>query len=282
MNLSRFWESFYGRTVLITTLENRNRKSSAIRNLENAGFKCDENNIQIAEFPRHPTSGRDGCRISHITSIQRAMKLGLKYLLVFEDDIDINWSQVNETALAECIDMLKSLQFDLLYLGYFPWYISAHKQYKNIVECRGFCTHAYIINLDCDFARTVVAHLDYVDHIDLMFVNEVSRAFALFPSFCVQDQRFESDIKWDLEFRMFRDGMFQYIPFLEKHIIPHLSKALPGSRKRNSIQWFMQGVILFFIVNIYRISKHSQSQLLLIMCSLLIFWIFYFYNILIY
>lgn len=63
-----------------------------------------------------PLDGRIGCRLSHLNIIKQAKENKLDNVLIFEDDV-LPTSQFNLDNLYKSIDTLKSLDWDILYLG---------------------------------------------------------------------------------------------------------------------------------------------------------------------
>jgi len=68
------------------------------------------------EAIKTPLDGKIGCRLSHLNIIKHAKENKLNNVLIFEDDITPT-TQFNLNNLNESIDTLKSVDWDILYLG---------------------------------------------------------------------------------------------------------------------------------------------------------------------
>lgn len=92
-------------------------------------YTCDNNN--------------NACTLSHLSLVLRAKYLGLKSVMIFEDDAVLRPNFI--AGLRECIDSLPA-DWHMLYLG------ASHREKPVKVNdriyrlTRSFCTHGYILN----------------------------------------------------------------------------------------------------------------------------------------
>jgi glycosyl transferase family 25 len=96
-----------------------------------------------------PSLGAIGCYLSHIKLWQKLINSEDNTMLIFEDDIELNFSKLNEINLF--LQNVTSTQpdWDFIFLGYTkPLMFSNDLCNKNICQIKDitFCTHAYIIN----------------------------------------------------------------------------------------------------------------------------------------
>ena len=106
----------------------------------------------------HPTDGRIGCFEAHVDIIKDALKRGFKRIGIFEDDINLNVTNIRQ----QIIKIGKFLEekdedhtsdggWNIFFLGCIPeirYSKTKRTKVEDIYQIAGLCTHAYLINTE--------------------------------------------------------------------------------------------------------------------------------------
>ena len=170
-------------TYVINLRERTNKKEYIEKH-----FK--ERNIQYNFFlaDKHEDPKR-GCLESHLTIIKGAIKKGVDYLFIMEDDCKYIR---NSDAMNKPPD-----NWDMIYLGGTVHRI-IDKKYKGYARVQCWTTHAYIINLkNKEFVNKLLEMENYEHEIDRFYLEKVHpnfNAYVCDPMIAIQKEGF-SDIE---------------------------------------------------------------------------------------
>lgn len=127
------------KNVFYINLDDRtDRKISVENQLKSLGW----------EFTRFSAvkhkNGALGCSLSHIALLEKAIKLNLDYIIIFEDDFVIKDLNIFKQSFNQVINILKP-KFDVLKLGCnsLPPYKNTTSFYTQLTF--SFCSHAYMV-----------------------------------------------------------------------------------------------------------------------------------------
>ena len=141
------------------------------------------------------TNGALGCRESHLNIIKEAKQLGLKNVLIFEDDLLV---VEEEHDIESALTQLPTLEWELFYLGATvdPNVGRLTLVTPNIVSTNfAYTTHAYAINHTMfDF---ILQHAPYAPIIDVFYCQHIvprGRTYIINPLLCIQQASY-SDIE---------------------------------------------------------------------------------------
>jgi GR25 family glycosyltransferase involved in LPS biosynthesis len=140
--------------------------------------------------------GAIGCRESHLNIIQEAKNLGLKNILVFEDDVLVIENHLNE--IENTLNELKNIEWELFYFGATvdPNVGKLTKETNNLVLTNfAYTTHAYAINNSIfDF---ILSEAPFHPIIDVFYCRQIvprNKSFIMNPMLCIQQESY-SDIE---------------------------------------------------------------------------------------
>jgi GR25 family glycosyltransferase involved in LPS biosynthesis len=140
--------------------------------------------------------GAIGCRESHLGVITEAKKLGLKNVLIFEDDLLVIGEDVKK--LEETLNDIEELDWDLFYLGATVDPNVSRLQYvtPNVVKTNfAYTTHAYAINSTA--FDTILEQAPYHGIIDVFYCRHIiprGKSYIINPMMCIQQESW-SDIE---------------------------------------------------------------------------------------
>ena len=152
--------------------------------------------------------GAIGCRESHLGIIQESKKLGLKNVLIFEDDVLV--IEKNITRLDEVLTELEQLDWDLFYFGATvdPNVGRLSKVSPNIVKTNfAYTTHAYAIN--STIYDKILEEAPYHGIIDVYYCRHIvsnGKSYIMNPMACIQQESYSdiekhhADYWWMIEF----------------------------------------------------------------------------------
>lgn len=130
-----------------------------------------------------------GCLLSHLDIIKYGIKTGIKYLIIFEDDI----------LFIKSPHIMKTLppDWDMIYLGGTVHRIFDNK-YPGYSRVSTWTTHAYILNLQNGaLINKVLACESFDGEIDRYYLEEIHPYFNCYmtnPMICIQNENY-SDIE---------------------------------------------------------------------------------------
>lgn len=119
-------QDFFERIYIINLPERADRRRGMERELKEIGLDFSMAQVRIfpavrpAEALAFPSIGTLGCYLSHLEILRTARKEGLSNVLIMEDDLAIS-SRFN-TLEKDVLNDLKSQNWDLVFLGYFPYH----------------------------------------------------------------------------------------------------------------------------------------------------------------
>jgi hypothetical protein len=124
-------------------------------------------------------NGRQGCLLSHIETIKRAKALGLKNVLVFEDDFEL----MNINFIPPAIDQLQRTHWALYYLGYNS-HSSLSQVSPNLLKITNcYAAHAIAYNSTIfDFILHAFEN-NNIEIIDVWLAKNVQSKFECFGSY---------------------------------------------------------------------------------------------------
>jgi len=140
--------------------------------------------------------GAIGCRESHLGIIQESKKLGLKNVLIFEDDVLV--IEKNITRLGEVLTELEQLDWELFYFGATvdPNVGRLSQVSPNIVKTNfAYTTHAYAIN--STIYDKILEEAPYHGIIDVYYCRHIvpnGKSYIMNPMACIQQESY-SDIE---------------------------------------------------------------------------------------
>ena len=174
-----------GARVICINLKSRKEKKKYMK------IQCKRRDIPVKFFAaeKHDNPKR-GCLESHLTVIRDAVKDGVKYILIFEDDVKFKTKRV--FPLHDVPE-----DWDMLYLGgTVHRIINRDHKYWTRVMC--WTTHAYIVNLTNKKLVDKILEADKYDgEIDRYYMQHVHKSFNCYmsnPMLAIQKQGF-SDIE---------------------------------------------------------------------------------------
>lgn len=146
----KLWKKLGVKGQVINLRDRQDRAQSSLKNAELLGLP-----IEIFSVDRHPEGGEAGCFDSHQKVCKKALEMGQKYALVFEDDFgptDDLKTDEGYKALKEAINFVTtSNDWSIVYLGVLPniWFEKSVRTGKHIYKVKPWaCTHAMILNED--------------------------------------------------------------------------------------------------------------------------------------
>lgn len=200
MGLGDFFDGIY----CINLDERTDRWSVAQEQFEKLNIKDKVKRFSALKHEK----GVIGCRESHINIIREAKELGLKNVLIFEDDVLIvNEDLVNiDKALSE----LSAIDWELFYLGATidPNVGILTRISDNLVKTNfAYTTHAYAINNTMfDFILDQGPLYDIIDVFYCRYIVPRGNCYIINPMLCIQQESY-SDIEkissnywWMLDF----------------------------------------------------------------------------------
>ena len=153
-------------------------------------IQCRRKNIPLKFFvaTKHENPKR-GCLESHLTVMKEAIADGIKYLLIFEDDVKFKRKVLPLPEVPE--------DWDMLYLGGTVHRI-VNRDNPNWTRVMCWTTHAYIVNLTNQKLVDKIMEADKYDgEIDRFYLEHVHKGFNCYmanPMMAIQKQGF-SDIE---------------------------------------------------------------------------------------
>jgi len=153
-------------------------------------IQCKRRDIPLKFFTatKHKNPKR-GCLESHLTVIRDALEDGVKYLLIFEDDVKFKRKLLPLPEVPE--------DWDMLYLGGTVHRI-VNRDNPKWTKMMCWTTHAYIINLTNDVLVNKIMEAETYDgEIDRFYMEQVHKGFNCYmatPMIAIQKEGF-SDIE---------------------------------------------------------------------------------------
>lgn len=140
--------------------------------------------------------GAIGCRESHLGIIKEAKELGLKNVLIFEDDVLVLDDYLDK--VEDSLNELNGLDWDLFYLGATvdPNVGRLTKVTPNIVRTNfAYTTHAYAINHTMfDFILDQGPIHGIIDVFYCKYIVPRNKSYIINPMLCIQQESY-SDIE---------------------------------------------------------------------------------------
>jgi len=179
---------FFDKIVCINLRHRKDRYNSA----KNLFDKLNIPNVEFYIADKSSIDGRYGCFESHINVIKKAYIQDCNNILIFEDDIRPSIFY-NINLLKDSIEFMKNNEYDIFYLGYFPFnkvnsiYLSSEKITKNIISYNPFATHAYCLNR-ISMKKILDNYKIYIGkiHIDKFYTYNY-----IFKNYCITPMIFE-------------------------------------------------------------------------------------------
>jgi GR25 family glycosyltransferase involved in LPS biosynthesis len=133
--------------VYVATVVNSKRIPQVSKDLSTMGVTDYEFNYQVPPAVKNFVNITLSCTDNHLQIYRKALERRFPYICVFEDDVYIPPSHLPRVreVLSRVKQFIQSDDWDLIYLGNFPWKIGAEKG-RGIHEGVFWCTHAYIIS----------------------------------------------------------------------------------------------------------------------------------------
>lgn len=201
----------------------------------------------LAEKHENP---RRGCLESHLTVIKNALNDGIKYLLIFEDDVKFKKRVIQLPVVPE--------DWDMLYLGGTVHRI-INRNNKNWVRMTCWTTHAYIVNLTNEKLVDRILEADKFDgEIDRYYLDKVHKDFNCYmssPMIAIQKQGFSDiegrEVNYDFMERTL-DGLrtpeheevngnyVLKLPNISYNDLPHVSIITPTYNRRKMFNMAMR------------------------------------------
>jgi glycosyl transferase family 25 len=139
---------------------------------------------------KHDRGGKYGCFDSHIQVIKRAYENGDSNIIIFEDDI-LKTHTYSLEHIDNVVQFLKNNDADILFLGFFPWTLSASSPVEfllseavtpNIIRYSPLATHAYCITRKAMKILLSTYH-DFIDteHYDQFLVDSNLKSYCYVP-----------------------------------------------------------------------------------------------------
>lgn len=152
--------------------------------------------------------GAIGCRESHLSIIREAKELGLRNVLIFEDDALVLESDI--TKIGNTLDELKKTPWELFYFGATVdpnvgrlTTVSPHLVRTNFA----YTTHAYAINSNMfDF---ILERAPFHEIIDVFYNRNIvvrGQSYIINPMLCIQQESYSdiekhhADYQWMITF----------------------------------------------------------------------------------
>lgn len=130
-----------------------------------------------------------GCFDSHIKILNEAYDNGVQRLMIFEDDIEIENTNIRDIKKVNRF-LDENKDWEIFYLGSVPnileYNLQPIKSYKGIYKGHYLCTHAYIINRSGIERFKDTKWKEPKTSIDANVYNKHHRTYAIFPCFYKQ------------------------------------------------------------------------------------------------
>lgn len=152
--------------------------------------------------------GAIGCRESHLNIIKETKELGLKNVLIFEDDVLVLGEHLNK--IESALNELKTLDWELFYFGATvdPNVGRLSSVTPTIVRTNfAYTTHAYAINNSIfDF---ILENAPYQPIIDVFYNRNIvtrGKSYIINPMLCIQQESYSdiekhhADYRWMITF----------------------------------------------------------------------------------
>jgi hypothetical protein len=132
--------------------------------------------------------GKRGCFHSHQHAARRALELGAKHALTFEDDVEFT-NDFSPFAAARAAKFLSETDepWELFFLGHFPRKMELTSQ-RDVVKVRSMDGHAYVLTAQGMRALGALAYRG--DQVDVHYHYCCAQAFALYPMVALQRASF--------------------------------------------------------------------------------------------
>jgi GR25 family glycosyltransferase involved in LPS biosynthesis len=172
--------SFFDKIYCISIAERTDRRDEAKRQFASVGLL---DRVEFVVVKKHATSAEQGCYLSHVACLQRAIAAGAEHILIFEDDII--FKGVRNARLKEVTDFLRgNSNWNILFLGCIVRR-SLKTSNRSIVKIKYQClSHAYAVNRQ--FAESVVAKPWQGIPYDALLAQMNQNFYAVYPSFSFQ------------------------------------------------------------------------------------------------
>ena len=123
--------------------------------------------------------GRLGCILSHVTIIRQAKTLGLKNVLVFEDDIEF----LDVNSIVPAVSQLRQREWALYYLGYTS-FVPLKKASPNLLAIQK-CYSTHAIAYDSSIFDVILTAFDQgqIDIIDVWLSERIQPTFNCFGNY---------------------------------------------------------------------------------------------------
>ena len=140
--------------------------------------------------------GAIGCRESHLKIIKKVKELGLRNVLIFEDDVLVLEEAIN--SVEKSLDELNTLEWDLFYFGATidPNVGRLTKISDNLVKTNfAYTTHAYAVNgVIFDLILDQAPLHGIIDVFYCRYIVPRGNSYIINPMLCIQQESY-SDIE---------------------------------------------------------------------------------------
>ena len=134
--------------IYIATLCNSKRIPIVTKSLDDMGVKNYEFNYQTPPLVKNRVNVTLSCSDNHLQIYKKALNENHPFICVFEDDVFTERKSSELPIILKNIErFVKTNDWGILYLGYFPWKIGRECQ-EMVYESISWCTHAYLITRD--------------------------------------------------------------------------------------------------------------------------------------
>lgn len=188
------WKDF-PLVLCINLKEREDRYAEAIAEFKKVGLE----NVTFYRTNRD-TDRNKGCIDSHMACLEYAIKMGVPYVLVLEDDVE--FQPEYQEGIRNVINYIQNNpDWEILYLGGFIYKKKQHRT-KQILEGSVLCTQAYVIKTE--LARRLLQWRSYFAHkrisVDLFYTMIIGDKALVHsrPMICTQ-RASVSDGTWDKE-----------------------------------------------------------------------------------
>lgn len=146
----------------------------------------------------------DGCKQSHLNIIQKAKDLNLKYVCIFEDDVEFKFGYEFYLPLIKMFIMNQA--WDMLYLGCNYRQGPEDSGFPNISRLKGaYTTHAYIVHSEVYDLILKSASDDPIDVIYSKIIQPNNKCFCCNPRLVSQKSGFSGIQNRIVDYRCLRD-----------------------------------------------------------------------------
>lgn len=200
------WNETFDGIFCIVLESEKKRYQEVLKRLKKAGVgSVNFYRPQRYKSKKNPPQqwGQKGCWLSHQTCVLYAKKKNYKNCLVFESDVDFDFSKIK---LQKVIDTYRNRPKDceIFYLGHMPIFHVPLK--NNLIKTFSTCTHAIVYEKEFFNSFLQSSYENSSTQLDSWIMRK-SNQYAVSPMICFQNPVSQSNIQTSLRALVTNSGM---------------------------------------------------------------------------